>query len=81
MKIVISGGTGFLGRPLTEALAHDGHQVVVLTRQSPTAGTARRHHLAARWLKRALGRGTRRRRRRHQPRRRIDRRSTLVGRA
>jgi len=32
MKIVISGGTGFLGRPLTDALAHDGHSIVVLTR-------------------------------------------------
>jgi uncharacterized protein (TIGR01777 family) len=42
MKIVISGGTGFLGRPLTEALARDGHQVVVLTRHSAAAGTARR---------------------------------------
>jgi uncharacterized protein len=32
MKIVISGGTGFLGRPLTDALVHDGHEVVLLTR-------------------------------------------------
>jgi uncharacterized protein (TIGR01777 family) len=43
MKIVISGGTGFLGRPLTEALAHDGHSVVVLTRGQPsTAPSTRR---------------------------------------
>jgi uncharacterized protein (TIGR01777 family) len=34
MKIVIAGGTGFLGRPLSTALAHDGHDVVVLTRRS-----------------------------------------------
>jgi uncharacterized protein (TIGR01777 family) len=40
MKIVISGGTGFLGRPLTDALAHDGHAVVVLTRGAPSAGAA-----------------------------------------
>jgi len=32
MKIVISGGTGFLGRPLADALAADGHAVVVLPR-------------------------------------------------
>ena len=32
MKIVIAGGTGFLGRPLAAALAADGHDVVILTR-------------------------------------------------
>jgi hypothetical protein len=32
MKIVISGGTGFLGRPLAAALSGDGHDVVVLPR-------------------------------------------------
>jgi len=43
MKIVISGGTGFLGRPLTDALAHDGHSIVVLTRgSSSNSATARR---------------------------------------
>jgi len=32
MKIVISGATGFLGRPLAAALALDGHTLVVLSR-------------------------------------------------
>ena len=32
MKIVLAGGTGFLGRPLAEALARDRHEIVVLTR-------------------------------------------------
>lgn len=32
MKIVISGGTGFLGTPLAAALSGDGHEVVVLPR-------------------------------------------------
>lgn len=43
MKIVIAGGTGFLGRPLCAALAGDGHEVVVLTRngQTRTAGGTR----------------------------------------
>lgn len=38
MKIVIAGGSGFLGRPLCAALVGDGHEVVVLTRtaQTPT---------------------------------------------
>jgi uncharacterized protein (TIGR01777 family) len=34
MKIVVTGGTGFLGRPLTERLAADGHEVVVLSRHA-----------------------------------------------
>ena len=38
MKVVIAGGTGFLGRPLAVALAHDGHDVVVLTRDRPEHG-------------------------------------------
>src|SRR5579884_1744183 len=37
MKIVIAGGTGFLGRPLAAALAADGHGVAILPRDS-TAG-------------------------------------------
>ncbi len=43
MKIVIAGGTGFLGKPLTHALAADGHEVVVLTRgaSAPATPTAR----------------------------------------
>ncbi len=38
MKIVIAGGTGFLGRPLSSALLQDGHEVVVLTR-GPTGSS------------------------------------------
>jgi uncharacterized protein (TIGR01777 family) len=37
MKIVLTGGTGFLGRPLATRLAADGHQIFVLTR-SASAG-------------------------------------------
>ena len=36
MKIVIAGGTGFLGRPLCAALVGDGHEVAVLTRNGQT---------------------------------------------
>jgi uncharacterized protein (TIGR01777 family) len=34
MRIVVSGGSGFLGAPLVSLLARDGHDVVVLTRES-----------------------------------------------
>jgi uncharacterized protein (TIGR01777 family) len=42
MRVVVAGGTGFLGSALVERLQRDGHSVAVLTRQ-PT----RSHHV--RW--------------------------------
>src|SRR5580693_1125541 len=39
MKVVIAGGTGFLGRPRARALAADGREVVILTRR-PSAPPA-----------------------------------------
>jgi uncharacterized protein (TIGR01777 family) len=38
MRVIIAGGTGFLGRPLSLALAADGHDVTVLTRDSTRSG-------------------------------------------
>ena len=32
MRIIMTGGTGLIGKPLTTALAAEGHEVVVLTR-------------------------------------------------
>lgn len=53
MKIVIAGGTGFLGQPLTAALLSAGHEVVVLTRSEHTRLVAGAR--AVPWdLKRAL---------------------------
>jgi uncharacterized protein (TIGR01777 family) len=40
MKVVIAGGTGFLGRPLADALVRDGYDIVILTR-APGARVAR----------------------------------------
>jgi hypothetical protein len=44
MKIVIAGGSGFLGRPLAATLAEQGHDVVTLTR----GNAARRGHTRSR---------------------------------
>jgi uncharacterized protein len=49
MKTVIAGGTGFLGGALQNALAGDGHEVVLLSRSAGTGtqGSARRVAWAA----------------------------------
>lgn len=54
MRIVAAGATGFLGRPLCEALRGAGHEVVVLTRRAmspPESGGWRDHPrvVRARW--------------------------------
>ncbi|HZI79251.1 MAG TPA: TIGR01777 family oxidoreductase [Vicinamibacterales bacterium] len=37
MKVVVTGGTGFLGARLVNVLRDDGHEVAVLTRRAPRA--------------------------------------------
>jgi uncharacterized protein (TIGR01777 family) len=37
MRIVLTGGTGFIGRTLTNCLSHAGHSVVLLTRNPESA--------------------------------------------
>lgn len=41
MKVLIAGGTGFIGTALTRSLLADGHQVFVLTRKAQPAGLAK----------------------------------------
>jgi uncharacterized protein (TIGR01777 family) len=41
VQVVIAGGTGFLGRALTDRLAASGHDVVVLTRRMPSSAGVR----------------------------------------
>src|SRR5258707_11249571 len=43
MKIVIAGGTGFLGRPLADALLNDAHTLVQLSRSSAADHSRGRH--------------------------------------
>ena len=42
MKIVLAGGTGFLGTALADALADDRHELVVLTRRTTATPAPRR---------------------------------------
>ena len=46
MKVVVAGGTGFLGAEMVRALTDAGHEVAVLGRSRPTAGPA----VAASWI-------------------------------
>ncbi|MCM3567638.1 TIGR01777 family oxidoreductase [Neobacillus mesonae] len=48
MKIVIAGGTGFIGRKLTNFLQQEGHQIIILTRKEkePTENV-----VYVKWLK------------------------------
>lgn len=53
-RIVIAGGTGFIGRALTAECARAGHEVVVLTRDVPTSADLRVNRYV-RWDGRTLG--------------------------
>lgn len=44
MKVVIAGGSGFLGRPLAQSFIRDGHDVVILTRVQGTGPLAATGH-------------------------------------
>ena len=39
MRVAVTGGTGFIGRPLVRRLAEAGHEVLVLTRRPDSPGS------------------------------------------
>jgi uncharacterized protein (TIGR01777 family) len=49
MKVILTGGTGLIGRALAEDLARDGHEVIILSRSSLAAKDFRRGINSARW--------------------------------
>ncbi|NJL93039.1 MAG: TIGR01777 family protein [Anaerolineae bacterium] len=49
MKIIITGGTGLIGRALTDSLLHDGHEVIILTRSPKQRDTAPTGATLAKW--------------------------------
>ena len=48
MKIVIAGGSGFIGKKLTDLLISEGHEVVILTRKEGNSSKGVSYVL---WLK------------------------------
>lgn len=49
MKIVVFGGNGNIGRPLSEGLARHGHEVTVVSRSTPTKWAAEGRLRWVRW--------------------------------
>ena len=41
MRIVVSGGTGFIGRPLCASLCEEGYRITLLTRKKEEAQRSR----------------------------------------
>ena len=49
MNVVIAGGSGFLGSALARALAAEGHEVAILTRQAANAPSQPTHVSMVSW--------------------------------
>lgn len=55
MKVVISGGTGLIGRALTASLLKDGHEVVILSRGGNSGSKAPAGAKVVIWDGRSVG--------------------------
>lgn len=49
MRVIVTGGTGLIGRALSASLARDGHEVIVLSRDPARAGNLPEGVQAVRW--------------------------------
>ena len=49
MRVIITGGTGLIGRALTESLVSAGHEVIILSRAPEKAATLPKGARAERW--------------------------------
>jgi uncharacterized protein (TIGR01777 family) len=59
MRVIITGGGGLIGRALTESLAGDGHEVIILSRNPPKVSQLPAGARAVAWdAKTAAGWGT-----------------------
>jgi len=55
MRVIITGGTGLIGRALTASLAADGHEVIILSRSPEKATGLPQGARAVRWDGRTAG--------------------------
>jgi uncharacterized protein (TIGR01777 family) len=55
MQIVVTGGTGFIGRPLCASLCQEGHQVTLLTRRIEAQRSYDSNITAVEWTGREAG--------------------------
>ncbi|MBI5565033.1 MAG: NAD-dependent epimerase/dehydratase family protein [Chloroflexi bacterium] len=49
MRVIITGGTGLIGRALTASLAQDSHEVIVLSRKPKAVKRLPKSARAEKW--------------------------------
>lgn len=49
MRVIVTGGSGLIGRALVDSLAQDGHEVIVLSRNPDSVKNLPRGACAEKW--------------------------------